>query len=148
MWRVGTQTKRLSKKHVVADQLTGDRSADVSNTPSGEICCVCGGQEDVRVCGGCKSARYCSVLCQMSHRSYYTQVCCHIPELLRIETDKIYARCLKQSVRQVQHDMSTQRKMVKLLGEKPMLKCYYGGKVVTVLWDMGSMVSLVEREKA
>ena len=135
----------MSKKLLVADQVLGDRSADVNETPSVECCCVCGSEEDVRVCGGCKSVRYCSVMCQMSHRSHHEQYCRHIPELVKIETDKLYAHCLKQSVRQVQHDMSTQRKMVKLLGEKPMLKCYYGGKAVTVLWDTGSMVSMVDR---
>ena len=100
----------------------------------------------MRVCGGCKSVRYCSVICQMSHRSHHGQYCSHIPELLKLETDKLYARCLKQSVRQVQYDMSAQRKMVKLVGEKPMLKCYYGGRAVKVLWDTGSMVSMVDRQ--
>ena len=146
MWRSGPQTKRLSKKQLDADQENGDRSADTSKTPSVETCCVCGSEEDVRVCGGCKSVRYCSVLCQMSHRSYHEQYCCHIPELLKIETDKLYARCVKQSVRQVQFDMPTQRRMVKLVGEKPMLQCYYGGKAVKVLWDTGSMVSMVDRQ--
>ena len=146
MWSSGPQTKRMSKKHLDADQENGDRSADSSKTPSVETCCVCGSEEDVRVCGGCKSVRYCSVLCQMSHRSYHEQYCCHIPELLKIETDKLYARCVKQSVRQVQFDMPTQRRMVKLVGEKPMLQCYYGGKAVKVLWDTGSMVSMVDRQ--
>ena len=99
----------------------------------------------MRRCGGCKVARYCSKFCQISHREYHEQYCCHIPELVKIETDKLYARCVKQSVRQVQFDMVTQRKMVKLVGEKPMLLCYYGGKSVKVLWDTGSMVSMVDR---
>ena len=99
----------------------------------------------MRRCGGCKVARYCSKFCQISHREEHEKYCCHIPELVKIETDKLYAGCVKQSVRQVQFDMVTQRKMVKLVGEKPMLKCYYGGKLVNVLWDTGSMVSMVDR---
>ena len=99
----------------------------------------------MRRCGGCKVVRYCSKFCQISHREEHEKYCCHIPELVKIETEKLYAGCVKQSVRQVQFDMVTHRKMVKLVGEKPMLKCYYGGKLVNVLWDTGSMVSMIDR---
>lgn len=34
---------------------------------------------------------------------------------------------------------------MKLVGEKPMLKCFLGGKNSEMLWDTGSMVSLVDR---
>ena len=135
----------MSKKLTNPDH-EGDRSADPSLTPSGETCCVCGSSENVRRCGGCKVARYCSKFCQISHREYHEQYCCHIPELLKIETEKVVAHCAKQSVRQMQFDMPTRRKMVKLVGEKPMLQCFYGGKLVDVLWDTGSMVSMVDRK--
>ena len=143
-----------AKKLEDADRDLGERSAECETTPSDEVCCengaevcciVCGSSEDVRRCGGCKAVFYCSKLCQISHLEYHRQYCCHIPELVKIETDKLYARCVKQSVRQVQFDMATKRKMVKLVGEKPMLNCYYGGKSVHVLWDTGSMVSMVDR---
>ena len=75
----------------------------------------------MRRCGGCKVVRYCSKFCQISHREEHEKYCCHIPELVKIETEKLYAGCVKQSVRQVQFDMVTHRKMVKLVGEKPML---------------------------
>ena len=128
-----------------ADRDLGKRSAESETTPLDEVCCVCGSTEDVKRCGGCKTALYCSKFCQTSHHEYHKQYCCHIPELVKIETDKLYARCVKQSVRQSQFDMSTKRKMVKLVGEKPMVDCFYGGKSVHVLWDTGSMVSMVDR---
>ena len=97
-----------TKKLLNADRDEGERSAEIKTSPSGEVCCVCGSMEDVRRCGGCKVARYCSKFCQISHREEHEKYCCHIPELVKIETDKLYAGCVKQSVRQVQFDMVTQ----------------------------------------
>ena len=37
------------------------------------------------------------------------------------------------------------RKMLKLIGNKPKLNCYLDKKRVELLWDTGSMISLVDR---
>ena len=94
------------------------------------------------LCSGCKSTWYCSTKCQNLHKEYHSPYCTAIVDLLKIETDKIYRN---QSVRQEQVDVNTKRKVMKLVGEKPMLTCRLDGKQVELLWDTGSMVSLVDR---
>ena len=115
------------------------------NTPSIETCCVCEKTEiteDIRVCGGCKATRYCSKECQKDHRSYHAAYCSHIVDLEKLVKQKIYG---DKNVHQRQEDQKLRRKIMKLVGAKPMLKCYLGGKRVMMLWDTGSMVSMVDR---
>ena len=57
--------------------------------------------------------------------------------------DKMYGN---YSVRQKQEDSKTKMKVMKLVGDKPILSCRLGGKPFEVLWDTGSMVSLVDRK--
>ena len=63
--------------------------------------------------------------------------------LEKVETEKLYRGF---SVRQKQMDFKTSKKIVNLVGEKPMLKCSLGDKDFEVLWDTGSMISLVDRK--
>ena len=118
-----------------------------SNTPLVKTgkCCVCGSTDKVKRCGGCRATMYCSKKCQSSHRSYHATFCSAITDLEKLEIDKLYRG---HSVRQQQLDTKTQTKIVKLVGEKPILRCRLDGKPVDVLWDTGSMVSLVDRNWA
>ena len=65
-----------------------------------------------------------------------------IKDLKEIETQRIYREL---SVREIQINDRTRKKLIKLIGDKPMVSCRLGGKEVEVLWDTGSMVSLVDR---
>ena len=107
-----------------------------------EKCCVCGSTENVMRCGKCKATAYCSRTCQKSHLAHHSVYCSMIVGLEKVETDKLYRGF---SVRQKQMDFKTTKKIVNLVGEKPMLKCSLGGKEFQVLWDTGSMISLVDR---
>ena len=62
-----------------------------------EICCVCGSSDEVRCCGGCRATRYCSKICQMSHREDHAVYCNAIYELEELEKGKLYG---ERSVRQ------------------------------------------------
>ena len=105
-----------------------------------KACCVCKTKKNLRRCSGCKSTWYCSRACQKSHREYHGVYCSAISDLCKLETDKLFREF---TVRQRQVDTKTQAKLVKLVGEKPLLNCRLDGKSVDVLWDTGSMVSLV-----
>ena len=142
MWRRWPQEKRLHKKLEDADQSVGEGSACEEKTPSIEVCCVCSSEENVKRCGGCKAITYCSVKCQKAHRSYHAPYCAAISDLEKLELDKIYG---DKDVRQKQLGVKLRRKMMKLVGEKPMVDCFLGGKSFELLWDTGSMVSLVDR---
>ena len=129
----------MPKKRVGAGH-EGDDAAwkGREKTPAVEVYCVCG----VQRCKKCKMTMYCSKSCQKSHWDYHAVYCDAIVELKKIETDKIYK---EYSVRQKGVDFKTRNKVMKLVGNKPMLSCYLGEKPFEVLWDTGSMISLVDR---
>ena len=93
-------------------------------------------------CGRCKATSYCSKDCQKIHSQYHAVYCSSIKELEKLEKSKLYG---DKSVRQSQLDSRREAKMIKLVGERPMVKCNLDGKDFEVLWDTGSMVSLVSR---
>ena len=90
------------------------------NTPSieKEKCCVCGSTVGVKRCGGCRATSYCSKRCQRSHHAYHSAYCSALSDLEKLEINKLYQG---RSVRQQQLDTKTQTKIVKLVGEKPIL---------------------------
>ena len=110
-----------------------------------EKCCVCSSVENVRRCSGCHATSYCSRKCQKSHHAYHAPYCSAINQLEKLEINKLYHGF---SVRQQQLDAKTQTKLVKLVGEKPILRCLLDGKSVDVLWDTGSVITLVSRKWA
>ena len=117
----------------------------VTEEDDGMSCCVCRSKENVRRCGKCNITLYCSKECQVSHLSQHKGWCSimvGVAELQDIEDTKLYGDL---SVRQKQVDGKTHTKMVKLVGEKPMLQCFLDGMGFDVLWDTGSMVSMVCR---
>ena len=61
---------------------------------------------------------------------------------MKLEVEKVYK---DHTVRQDATDAKLRKKMVKLVGRKPMLKCKIDGKVMRLLWDTGSMVSIAGR---
>ena len=106
-------------------------------------CCVCDSVTNLKRCSGCKSTWYCSKKCQKSHREYHGVYCSAISQLCQLEINKLFR---EYTVRQRQVDTKTQAKIVKLVGEKPILSCRLDGKDFDVLWDTGSMISLVGRQ--
>ena len=106
-------------------------------------CCVCESVTNLKRCSGCKSTWYCSKKCQKSHREYHGVYCSAISQLCQLEINKLFR---ENTVRQRQVDTKTQAKIVKLVGEKPILSCRLDGKDFDVLWDTGSMISLVGRQ--
>ena len=136
---------------VVANDKETEGAGDVADEPSVEeppalkveACCVCGSTTEVKRCGKCKLVSYCSKTCQKSHIEHHSKYCGAIADLLKLEIENMYKN---HTVRQEQIDVKLKKRMVKLVGKKPMLKCRIDGKVVELLWDTGSMVSIVGRK--
>ena len=84
-------------------------------------------------CGKCKMTSYCSKQCQKAHHLYHSDYCSMIVDLKKIEIGKLYKN---QSVRQVQIDDKFKRRLVKLIGNKPMLSCQLDGRSLEMLWDI------------
>lgn len=112
-------------------------------TPKFVKCCVCAKTENVLRCSGCHSTHYCSKECQRSHKEHHAAYCSHIAELEKVERTKLFG---KRTVHQRQDDLKLRRRIMKLVGEKPMLRCRLGEVETEMLWDTGSMISLVDRQ--
>ena len=97
----------------------------------------------MKACGNCKATRYCSKKCQKSHRDYHAVYCSAIADLEKVQKEKLYGDF---TVRQKKDDVKTSRRLMKLVGKKPMLNCHLGGKEFQMLWDTGSMISMVDRK--
>ena len=101
------------------------------------------GAGDAQCCNACNSSVfYCSEACQLVDWPSHAVLCNSICQLEKLEKDKLYG---DKSVRQCQIDDKTRRKVVKLVGDKPKIRCFLNDREVELLWDTGSMVSLVDR---
>ena len=94
-------------------------------------------------CSKCHSTLYCSKTCQRDHHFHHEVYCSAIESLENFEREKLYRG---YSVRQCQVDFRTKKRLIRLVGEKPVLNCLLSQKEVEVLWDTGSMVCLCDRE--
>ena len=103
---------------------------------------MCGESDGVKRCSQCKATLYCSKQCQREHFAHHKQWCATVSSLQKLETNKIYGN---KTVRQGHLDWKTQKKMIRLVGRKPMVKCRLDGKQFDMLWDTGSMICLVDR---
>ena len=103
-------------------------------------CLVCEKDGRLYKCGKCKAGRYCSKKCQKEHYPYHQNFCSAIYELQDLEKTKLLGNF---SVRE-ESKGDCENKLLNLIGEKPMLKCCLDGRKVEVLWDTGSMISLMD----
>ena len=145
MWRGWSLWRKLSKKLVDAGHVKGDDPAEEKTPVAEDKCCVCGSANDVKRCSQCKATLYCSKQCQKDHRPHHDVYCSAIESLEKHEREKLYRG---YSLRQCQIDFRTKKRLIKLVGEKPVLSCVLGEEKVEVevLWDTGSMVCLCDRD--
>ncbi|MCH2405578.1 MAG: hypothetical protein MK200_05230 [Nitrosopumilus sp.] len=84
---------------------------------------------------------YCSKHCQKKHFPKHRKYCSVITDLENLEVQKLYKN---HSVREEQVDTKTRSKLIRLIGDKPLMFCTLDGVEFEVLWDTGSMISLVD----
>ena len=90
-------------------------------------------------CLDCKSGRYCSVICRQQNFPSHEKLCSAIQELECLEKSKFKSPTIREN-----GNLEIQNRLVKLIGNKPFLNCKLHGISSSVLWDTGSMISLVD----
>ena len=85
----------------------------------------------------CSSGCYCSSQCRDAHKSIHDQLCKAIKELEQIEFNK-----KNFSVRE-SNQVTVKNQLVRLIGEKPLMKCELNGVKSEGLLDSGSQVSMM-----
>ena len=108
-------------------------------------CCVVCKRKCIRKrkrCKQCRSGCYCSKSCRERHKDEHASLCGHIQTLESIESAKKVLPAF--SVRELnQVKVKVRQGLVKLVGEKPLLKCTIGGSKSEALWDTGAMVCMI-----
>ena len=110
-------------------------------------CIVCRRECSKRIkrCKTCKGGRYCSRECREAHTEEHKELCDHITKLEEMEAERRVLSAF--SVREGnQVKAKVKDKLIRLVGEKPMLHCKLGGKDTEALWDTGSMVAMADGE--
>ena len=109
-------------------------------------CMMCSGEvpvDKLKSCDKCKCGRYCSAQCLNNHDSHaeYCEMICSVE---RIENEK-----RMRSEIFVNNDdrlpYKTKLKLIRLVGERPLVKIRLNGVEVKGLWDTGAMISLINK---
>ena len=107
-------------------------------------CLTCGKNVpacEVISCEKCACGKYCTSQCMKEHNNH-TQYCAMICSLERIENDKrMKNEIFVKDSEKLPYKMKL--KLVRLVGERPLIKMYLNGEEVQGLWDTGAMISLV-----
>ena len=137
------KAKECTKKLVeVVPEGKGATTGGVTPTE----CMMCSGEvpvDKLKSCDKCKCGRYCSAQCLNNHDSHaeYCEMICSVE---RIENEK-----RMRSEIFVNNDdrlpYKTKLKLIRLVGERPLVKIRLNGVEVKGLWDTGAMISLINK---
>ena len=95
------------------------------------------------MCETCRSGCYCSVACRDKHvpLNEHQILCISIQQLEEMQMDKrLVALPLREKTQ-----VPLKRRLVSLVGEKPIVHCKLGGENRDALWDTGAMVSMISK---
>ncbi len=115
--------------------------------PSEMKICVCCEKnvekEMVKKCELCASGCYCSEECRDKHviTNKHQVLCVSIQQLEEIQMDRRLAALPLKEKSQV----SVKRRLVSLVGEKPVINCKIGDEKSEALWDTGAQVSMIDK---
>ena len=107
------------------------------------ICCV--REKSVKIlhkCRKCQSGKYCSKACQAKQYLEHHKYCAVISELDSRKKHKLEQFTVTDSeiLPKKYHNQ-----LVRFIGEKPIIEGYINDKTYKVLWDTGSMVSVINK---
>ena len=109
-----------------------------------KLCITCKNAcKEVQKCEKCDGGCYCSENCKNFHAHFgdHKVICASIQHL----EEKQMANRLSQLPLREKNQVPVKRKLVSLVGEKPIVNCLLNGEKAEALWDTGAMVSMVDR---
>ena len=110
-------------------------------TPKRCVECESEGPEKFVKCQLCSSGFYCSDRCVETHRADHEKLCVCIQTLEEIEVAKVYRDLKRMEAGRPQRST----KIIRLVGERPLVDVRLEGTEVKCLWDTGSMVSIISK---
>ena len=115
---------------------------DAAKTVTPNTCMVCSKVcQSVSPCEKCSCGNYCSVECKEKHESH-TKYCPAICSLQKLETEKrIAGEIFAMDAEKLPYKMK--KKLIRLVGERPVVNIFLDNVCVNGLWDTGAMVSVM-----
>ena len=108
------------------------------------FCINCGKvSEKFMSCEKCQCGRYCSSSCLQEHEDH-ARYCAMICEVERIETTKQLSRGIS-IMDSEKLPLKLKKKLISLVGERPLVNVFLDNKEIVGLWDTGAMVSILTR---
>ena len=113
-------------------------------TPN-NLCIVC--ESEVRYvirCQKCSSGLYCSKECVEKNKDEHVKICSSIQILEKIEKNKKIREFKNFEIRN-ELPLKTNRDIIRLVGERPLIEVFLDDVKCKCLWDTGSMISLISK---
>ena len=126
--------KVIKHQTIFPGDVVGDRDEIASN-----LCKSCTDGALLR-CSKCKCKRYCSKECQVADWEEHKVLCSAIDTLTRQKMDS-NPTMFRSHLSPTNH-----KKLIKLVGEKCLVRCNISGIPSRSLWDTGAMVSAVSKK--
>ena len=124
---------------------TEGRDVTDENSPgTGSYCMTCANSSKKMMCEKCGCGCYCSSECMRKHKNH-TEYCPVICNLEKLENEKRMAVKIFASD-SVKLPYKMKMKLIRSVGENPMVNFYLDNVCVNGLWDTGSMVSVVNEK--
>ena len=118
---------------------------DITGKISPISCMMCGKvTEKIFACHNCLCGRYCSTVCLNKH-SNHSLYCATICELEVLENAKRQKHEIFVSDAE-KLPLNLKGKLVRLVGERPLVNVYLENQKIQALWDTGAMVSVLNEE--
>ena len=120
----------------------GGRKLVDDNSKSLKHCNYCNRAiESLKMCSRCKSTNYCSSKCQEKHWKEHKSLCEAIHMLKTQRSEKI----MNTGIYTAHLNPGEQQKLIKLVGERCIVKCSLASKDTETLFDTGAQVTLISQ---
>ena len=105
---------------------------------------VCHVSADLISCDKCSCGKYCSLQCRGKHKEH-SEYCSSICSLEKMETEKRIAGEIF-SVYSEKLPYKMKKKLIRLVGERPVVNIFLDNVGLNGLWDTGAMVSVMSSQ--
>ena len=122
----------------------GQHTTEGKETP-GKLCVNCLTKlADITLCDECQCGSYCPRKCLKDHVNH-KQYCAAICSLKKIESEKRMKNeiCVSDAEKL---PFKMKMKLIRLVGERPLVNIFLNNRELEGLWDTGSMISLIHKD--
>ena len=121
------------------------QSVAENKTPEKLICIQClKPTEKFLMCKICDTGQFCSTNCAEKHKNH-KEFCSIIASVQQIESDKVRRNSL-DVVDSEKLPYKLKKKLISLVGVKPVAKLFLNGTEIDGLWDTGAQVSMMSKD--